>query len=157
MASEPDLGALYSSLCQARLDSAECLMLRHPQCHLDNDLQDLIARCNIAMLIWSAAVDIGSSLMIQEERRIPAGNSSEITSFITRTLAGRFPLLELRTLWRRLVWLHNVQHRADHQPARFVVACRASLEAFATINQLLMPANRLTSMSYEWLGDVGEG
>ena len=156
MASEPDLGALYSSLAQARLNSAESLLLQHPQCHIDNGLRHLIARRDMAMLIWSAAVDIGSSFMIQEEQSTPAGNSREITAFITRTLAGQFPLLELRTLWRGLVWLHNVQHRADHQPARFVLACRSSLYAFSTINHLLMPTNQPLSSSYEWLITVGD-
>ena len=157
MVPESELQVTYSSLSQARLESAMALHRQHPDCDVDEGLEALFARCNIAMLVWSAAVDIGSSLMIQEDRRIPTGNSSEITTFITRTIAGRFPLLELSTLWRRLVWLHNIQHRADHQAVRFAVACRVSLEAFATINQLLIPANQLTPTSYEWLVTVGEG
>ncbi len=161
MASEPDLGAIYSSLSQARLESAEFLMRQHPQCHTNNDLRSLMARCSIAMMIWSAAVDIGSSLMIQEDRRIPSGNSREITSYITHTIAPRSPTLELRTLWGRLLQMHNIQHRADHEVARFVESYTSCHEAFSIINQLLIPANRLAAASYEWLGewarrDMGE-
>lgn len=157
MATEPGIELLYSRLSGARLESAALLLAQYPDCHLDNDIEALITRCNIAMLVWSAAVDIGSSLMIQEDRRLPTGNSSEITTYITRTMARRLPLLDLSTLWRRLVWLHNIQHRADHQAMRFEAACRAALEAFDSINRLLIPANRLTLTSFEWLGDVGEG
>ena len=95
--------------------------------------------------------------MIQDDRRVPTGNSGEITTYITRTIAGRLPFLELSTMWRRLVWLHNIQHRADHQAMRFAIACRESLGTFDSINQLLVPANRLASTYYEWLGNVGEG
>jgi hypothetical protein len=156
MATEPDIQLLYSRLCKARLESAAILHRQHPDCHFDTGIEALIIRCNIAMLVWSAAVDLGSSLMIQEDQRIPTGNSGEITEYITRTMARRLPLLDLSTSWRRPVWLHNIQHRADHQAARFAIACRSSLEAFATINQLLNPVSRLTPTSYDWLATVGE-
>ena len=154
MASEPDLGALYSSLAQARLNSAESLLLQHPQCHIDNGLRHLIARRDMAMLIWSAAVDIGSSLMIQEEKVYPPA----IPEKLQHSLPGHWPASS--PCWNYApcgaVWLHNVQHRADHQPARFLLACRSSLYAFSTINHLLMPTNQPLSSSYEWLITVGD-
>ena len=155
MAAEPGIQSLYSSLSASRLESAGALHRQHPSCHVDTSVEALTTRCNIAMFVWSAAVDIGSSLMIQEDRRTPTGNSSEITAYITQTMARRLPLSDLSTLWRRLVWLHNIQHRADHQAARFPIACRASFEAFATINLLLVPENRLSPTCYEWLAGVG--
>lgn len=156
MATEPGLQATYSSLSESRLESAGILMRQHPDCPSDNGLTALITRCNIAMLVWSAAIDIGASLMIQEARRIPNGNSGEISLYIVRTVASRYPELGLPVLWRRLVQLHNVQHRADHEVQRFASACRTSVEVFERINQLLIPANQLTTLSYEWLVAVGE-
>ena len=157
MAAESGLQVIYSSLSQARLESAGFLLQQHPDCPSDNGLEALITRCNISMLVWSAAIDIGSSLMIQDDQRIPNGNSGEISLYVGRTVAPQYPELGLPFLWQRLVQLHNVQHRADHQLERFASACRTSAEAFARINQLLSPNNRLASASYEWLGSVGEG
>ena len=108
------------------------------------------------MLVWSAGIDIGASLMIQEEQRISGGKSGEITTYISNNIHGNHPELRLRLLWRDLIRLHNIQHRADHQMARFIDSCRASREAFASINRLLVPPNRLASESYEWLATVGE-
>lgn len=156
MESEPGLQAIYSSLSHARLESAGTLLRQHPDCPSDNGLEALITRCNIAMLVWSAAIDIGASLMIQDTLRIPNGISGEISLYIGRTVASRYPELGLPFLWRRLVQLHNVQHRADHEAERFTSACRTSVEAFERINQLLTPASRLTPVSYEWLATVGE-
>ena len=156
MVAVPDLQAAYSKLAQFRLESAGVLFQGNPNCPEDNSIEGLIVRCNIAMLIWSAAIDVGSSLMIQEERRIPVGRSSDIASYVTRNLDANYPELGLRLRWRDLLHLHNIQHRADHEPARFKDSCRSGHEAFASINQLLMPTSRLTSMSYEWLITVGD-
>ena len=147
---------LYSNLSQARLESAGLLHRRRPDCHVDTGMEGITTRCNIAMLVWSAAVDIGSSLMIQEARRLPSGKSSDITTYISRNVDSDFPELGLRLIWRDLIRLHNIQHRADHQASRFTGYCRTSREVFASINELLIPANRLTPTSYEWLVTVGD-
>ena len=156
MATDPGFQWLYSKLSQARLESAGVLHRQHPDCHVDTGLEGIITRCNIAMLVWTAAVDIGSSLMIQEARLLPSGRSSDITNFISKNIDTDFPELGLRLIWRDLIRLHNIQHRADHHASRFTGYCRTSREAFASINQLLVPANRLAPASYEWLGRAGE-
>ena len=109
------------------------------------------------MLVWSGGIDLGATLMIQEDHRIPGGKSGEITAYISNNIHVNHPELRLRLLWRDLIRLHNIQHRADHQMARFIDSCRASREAFASINLLLVPTNRLASESYEWLATVGDG
>ena len=154
MVAESGLQAVYSNLSQSRLESAGILLQLNPNCPSDDGMEGLITRCNIAMLVWSAAVDIGSSLLIQEDHRVPTGNSSEITSYITRTIARQFPSLELPTMWRRLVRLHNVQHRADHPVSRFTDSCRSSHDAFASINQLLDPESKLDPASFNWLSSI---
>lgn len=155
MEAETNLQLVYSILSQNRLDSAGSLLRQNPDCPTDLSLEVTITRCNIAMQVWTAAVDIGSSLMIPEERRIPTGSSREITLYVTRTVARQFPTLDLRTMWRRLLWLHNVQHRADHGIERFVTSCQVSFDAFARINEILAPGSRLAPQTYEWLESVG--
>ena len=138
------------------MESAGALFRENPDCPEENGIENLIVRCNIAMLIWSAAIDIGSSLMIQEERRTPVGRSSDISDYITRDADRNYPEMGLRLCWRDFLHLHNIQHRADHEAARLTISCRSCHRAFASINRLIIPANRLTSASYEWLATVGE-
>ena len=157
MTTETELQGSYLSLAGSRLELAGLIYRQFPDCTIDAGITSVIARSNIAMLVWSAAIDIGSCLMIQEELRIPRGYSTDITIFMTRRVGPKYPEIGLPGLWDDLVQLHNVQHRADHQSGRFSASCRNSHEAFATINQLLVPASRLASESYEWLRDVGNG
>ena len=157
MTTEPELRASYLSLAGSRLELAGIIYRQQPRCTIDAGITSVIARSNIAMLVWSAAIDIGSCLMIQEELRIPRGYSMDITIFMTRRVGPKYPEIGLPGLWDDLVQLHNVQHRADHQSGRFSASCRNSHEAFATINQLLVPASRLAPESYEWLRNVGDG
>ena len=155
MTTESELRASYLSLAEARLELAGLIYRQNPHCTTGTDIASVIARSNIAMLVWSAAIDVGSSLMMQEESQIPRGYSTDITIFMTRTVGPKHPELGLPGLWDDLVQLHNVQHRADHQSARFNASCRNSHEAFATINLLLVPENRLSPTCYEWLAGVG--
>ena len=92
--------------------------------------------------------------MIQEERRVPVGRSSDITAYIVRDADRNHPELGLRLRWRDLLHLHNVQHRADHEVARFTDSCRSCHEAFASINRLLIPPNRLAFESFDWLESI---
>ena len=151
MASEMDLEAIYGNLSQARLETAAAILRQNPNCSSSAGIESVIARCNIAMLIWSAAIDIGSSLMIQEEQRTSVGRSSEITAFITKDMDKKHPDLGLRLQWRGFLHLHNIQHRADHQMTRFADSCRSCYRAFVSINSLLIPANRLALDSFRWM------
>ncbi len=156
MATERNLQASYVRLARARLESAGFLLQSNPRCQFDTGIDSVISRCNIAMLLWSSAVDAGSCLLIQEEQRTPSGISTEITTFITRRVDPLYPNMMLPTLWDRLVQLHNIQHRADHQVTRFVDSCRVAYQGFASINQLLTPANKLPVESYGWLQSMRE-
>ena len=157
MEAEPDIQLIFSKLCQARLETAGYILEQHPACSEEAGSEAVIARCNIAMLLWSAAVDAGSSLMIQESQRRPNGNSSEVTVFVVQETDSIHPDLRLKTLWRRLVQLHNIQHRADHQPNRFSVACRVAYQAFDALNSLLTPEHRFPTGSYGWLAEFDSG
>jgi len=155
MGAEASIQSTYSRLCQARLETAALLLEQRPACHVESGIDAVIARCNIAMLLWSAAVDAGSSLMVQESQRRPSGNSSEITIFIAQETDSIHPELRLKTLWRRLVQLHNIQHRADHQSTRFLLACGISYQAFEALNFLLAPEHRFPAESFAWLAEFG--
>ena len=128
MATESGLQAVYTNLAQSRLESAGILFQKNPNCSEDNGIEGKIVRCNIAMFIWSAAIDIGSSLMIQEARRTPVGHSGDISAYIARDADRNYPELGLRLRWRDLLRLHNIQHRADHEVARFTDSLKAAMK-----------------------------
>ena len=78
------------------------------------------------MMIWSAAIDLGSILLLQETQTTPTGRSPQISQFITRILHPQLPQLRLNVAWSILVQLHNIQHRGGHDPIRFGTAAAAA-------------------------------
>ena len=151
---DPDLAAQYRARCQARLETAGLLLQRYASCQFDLSSQADIARSNIGMLIWSAAIDLASCIMLSETTDTPNGNSPEVTRFITRTMRDRYPHLGLPLSWGWLAQLHNVQHRAEHQAERFREASIRAYPGFATLNWLLPAGKRITPQSYCWLNRV---
>ena len=151
---QPDLTILYRTRTTARLQSAGLLLNNNPACQFDATPDADIARSNIGMTIWSAAIDLGSVLLLQEQQSTPTGRSPQITQFITRVLHQQYPQLSLNVAWSILVQLHNIQHRGGHPPNRFGIAAAAARRSIAVLNHLLLPTNRIDPRSYNWLARV---
>ena len=153
---QPDLTNLYRTRTQARLAEAG-LLLRHNPWYQFNTTPDAdLTRSNIGMMIWSAAIDLGSILLIQERQSQPTGRSPQISQFITKDLHQQYPHLSLNVAWSILVQLHNIQHRGGHDPIRFGIAAIAARRSIAVLNHLLLPANYIDPRSYNWLARVRE-
>ena len=151
---QPDLTNLYRTRTEARLQSAGLSLRNNPSCQFTTTPEADLARSNIGMMIWSAAIDFGSVLLLQEQQPTPTGRSPDISRFITRVLHQQHPQLKLDVAWSILVQLHNIQHRGGHDPIRFGTAAAAARWSIAVLNHLLLPANRIDPMSYSWLGRV---
>lgn len=151
---QPDLIGLYKHRANARLESAGFLLKNNPGCQFNTSPSAELSRSNIGMTIWSAAIDVGSVLMLQERGTEPTGRSPEISRFITRDLDQQHPHLTLSTAWSALVQLHNIQHRAGHERARFSTATRAAYRSLAILNYLLEKGNQIDPRSYGWLARV---
>ena len=151
---QPNLAALYRTRTEARLEAAGLLLTNNPAFQFDAADNADLARSNAGMMIWSAAIDQGSALLIQERRTIPTGRSPQISQFITRDLHSQHPALGLDVAWSMLLQLHNIQHRAGHPPARFATAATAARRSFAVLNHLLHPASQIDPRSYSWLARV---
>ena len=151
---QPDLTNLYRTRTQARLQSAGLLMRNNPSCQFEATPEADLERSNIGMMIWSAAIDLGSVLMLQEAQTTPTGRSPQISQFITRILHPQLPQLRLNVAWSILVQLHNIQHRGRHDPIRFGTAAAEARWSIAILNHLLLPANQIDPKSYNWLARV---
>ena len=123
---QPDLTNLYRTRTEARLQSAGLLLRNNPSCQFEATPEADLARSNIGMMIWSAAIDLGSILLLQETQTTPTGRSPQISQFITRILHPQLPQLRLNVAWSILVQLHNIQHRGGHDPIRFGTAAAAA-------------------------------
>ena len=148
---EADLIHVYRTRAQTRLETAGSSLQRHPECQFELGMDSDLTRSDIAMRVWSAAVDIGSALMLQETHMIPNGRSTEITQFVSRTLHRQKPLMGFNVLWSTLVQLHNIQHRGYHDLSRFRSVARDANRSVSALNWALHPNNRLAPESYGWL------
>lgn len=151
---QPNLIPLYRDRATARLESAGFLLRNTPECQFSTTGEGDLARSNIGMTIWSAAIDVGSALLLQETGTEPRGQSPEISRFVTRVLDQQHPDLNLSLAWSVLVQLHNIQHRGGHDRARFATATVAARRSFAVLNYLLQSVHKTTPGAYSWLGRV---
>ncbi len=150
----PDLTNLYKTRAAARLSQAGLLLRNNPAHQFTTTPDADLARSDIGMMIWSASIDLGSILLIQERQIQPTGRSPQISQFITRDLHQQHPLLSLNVAWSMLVQLHNIQHRAGHSPSRFATAATEARRSIAALNYLLQSPNRIDPGSYSWLARV---
>ena len=88
---QPDLTNLYRTRTEARLTGAGLLLRNNPSCQFEATPEADLARSNIGMMIWSAAIDLGSILLLQEEQTTPTGRSPQISQLITRVLHQQHP------------------------------------------------------------------
>lgn len=105
---------------------------------------------DVAMLVWSAGVDVASALM-RLDGRSNLGTSSRRWRFITGILHTAHPEKELRTGWGYLARLHNFQHNLDMPQVQFEIDCRGSGRLIAELNELLPEGLRLPPDNYDWL------
>ena len=153
---QPDLTNLYKTRAAARLETAGLLLRDNPACQFTTAQEADLARSDIGMMIWSAAIDLGSILLLQERQTEPTGRSPQVSQFITRDLHQQHPRLSLDVAWSILVQLHNIQHRAGHAPSRFGRAATAARRSIAVLNHLLHRGNQIDPRSYSWLARVRE-
>ena len=151
---QPNLISLYRERASARLESAGFMLRNNPAYQFVTTPDGDLARSNIGMTIWSAAIDVGSILLLQENGTVPSGRSPEISRFITRVLDQQHPELNLSLAWSILIQLHNIQHRAGHDRARFTMAATAARRSFAVLNHLLHAGHRIDAGAYSWLARV---
>ena len=109
---------------------------------------------DVAMLVWSAGVDIASALM-RLDGRSNLGTSSRRWRYVTVTLHTAYPERKLRTGWGYLSRLHNFQHNLDMPQAQFEIDCRGSGQLIHNLNELLPDGLRLPPYTYAWLLTVG--
>ena len=150
----PDLISLYRERASARLESAGFLLRSNPSRPFSTAPDGDLARSNIGMTIWSAAIDIGSILLLRENGTEPSGRSPEISRFITKVLHQQHLELNLRLAWSVLTQLHNIQHRGRHAQSRFATATTAARRSFTVLNHLLHGVHQIDPGAYSWLGRV---
>ena len=109
---------------------------------------------DVAMLVWSAGIDVISALMLLDGETT-LSTSTQRRLYLRNTLDIAYPHLELRDGWRHLARLHNFQHNLDLPQAQFEAACRGSGKLIAELNELLPYELRLPSESYRWLVEAG--
>ena len=113
-----------------------------------------IELANVAMLVWSAGIDLISVHMLLDGE-LGLGTSVSRRRFLTNRMVPANRHLQLRIGWHALARLHNFQHNLDQSEAGFAASCRDSTLLFAGLNGLLPTALRLQSGAYGWLDDVG--
>ena len=109
---------------------------------------------DVAMLVWSAGVDVSSALMLVNGER-DIGTSSSRRRYVTGDLHAVYPDKELRSAWGNIARLHNFQHNLDMPQEQFEIDCRGSGWLITELNELLPDGLRLPPYTYAWLLTVG--
>ena len=109
---------------------------------------------DVAMLVWSAGIDIISVLMLLDGQT-NLGTSTNRRNYLKQNLDSAHPHLDLWGIWRQLARLHNFQHNLDMPQAEFESACHSSGQLINELNELLPDGFRLPPDTYTWLLTVG--
>ena len=137
----------YLLMARRRLDqAADCQSAIQGQTY-DAVFAEL---ADLAMLVWSAGIDILSALM-RLDGYTRMGDSNARRRFLYDRLAARHPQIQLQNRWPYLAQLHGFQHNADLSETRFRTACFETAELFGALNTLLPEPLRLPAASYAWL------
>ena len=137
----------YIRSARRRLDSAADLYREASARHYDDAFLEL---ADVAMLVWSAGIDVLSALMLFDGRP-DLGTSSQRHHYLRFQLYRRHPQRDLRMGWGHLAQLHSFQHNLDLPQGSFVGACRHSSRLFRELNDLLPSVFRLPDDAYAWL------
>ena len=113
-----------------------------------------IEMANVAMLVWSAGIDlISAHILLNGETGL--GTSVSRRRFLTNRILPAHRHLRLRIGWRGLSQLHSFQHNLNLSEAEFASNCSDSNLMFVGLNSLLPGPLRLSSGAYGWLAEVG--
>ncbi len=113
-----------------------------------------VEMANVAMLVWSAGIDLISVHMLLNGDR-GLGTSASRRRYLLNRIVPANGQLRLEIGWRGLLRLHNFQHNLDLSVAEFAANCRDSALFFEDLNGLLPARLRLESDAYGWLSEVG--
>lgn len=108
---------------------------------------------DVAMLVWSAGIDVISALMLLDGQT-NLGTSTNRRNYLRQNLDFAHPHRDLWGRWRYLARLHNFQHNLDMPQSQFEPACRGSGQLIFELNGLLPESLRLSPESYAWLVDA---
>lgn len=109
---------------------------------------------NVAMLVWSAGIDLISAHMLLNGEEILGTSAGRRRYLRRRILSAEWPI-ELQSGWSGLSRLHNFQHNLDMSEAEFAANCDDSAQMLVGLNSLLPDSFQLPSHSYGWLAEVG--
>lgn len=109
---------------------------------------------DVAMLVWSAGIDVISALMLLDGQA-NLGTSTNRRNYLRQNLDLAHPHRDLWSSWRFLARLHNFQHNLDMPRAQFVPACQGSGQLIRELNELLPEGMRLPTEAYDWLLEAG--
>ena len=113
----------------------------------------LVEMANVAMLVWSAAIDLTSAHMLLDGET-SLGTSVSRRRFFTNRILPVIRSTRLQSDWRTLARLHGFQHNLDLSETGFADNCRNSARLLSDLNGLLPAALRLPPNAYDWLGEV---
>lgn len=113
-----------------------------------------VEMANVAMLVWSAGIDLVSVHMLLNGEPVLGTSAGRRRYLRGRIRSAEWPR-HLRTGWNGLVRLHNFQHNLSMVESDFADDCRLSAQTLASLNSLLPATLRLSPDSYGWLAEVG--
>ena len=112
-----------------------------------------IEMANVAMLVWSAGVDLISvHMLLDGETNL--GTSASRRRHLRNRLVPANRRLQLWAGWRGLSRLHSFQHNLQLGEAEFASNCHNSTLLFAGLDGLLSAPLRLAPDAYAWLDEV---
>ena len=113
-----------------------------------------VEMANVAMLVWSAGIDVISlHMLLSGETGL--GTSVTRRRYFSNRILPPLRSRRLQAGWQALARLHNFQHNLDLSEAEFAVNCHASASLFTDLSGLLPAPLRLPSDAYGWLAEVG--
>ena len=112
-----------------------------------------IELANVAMLAWSAGIDLISvHMLLNGERGL--GSSASRRRYLLNRIVPANKQLRLEIGWRGLTRLHSYQHNLHLSEAEFATNCRDSALLFAGLDSLLPTPLQLPPDAYGWLAEV---
>ena len=113
-----------------------------------------IEMANVAMLVWSAGIDLISVHMLLDGERDLGTSASRRRYLLNRIVPGNRSL-QLRAGWGGLSRLHSFQHNLHLSQAEFAANCRDGNLIIAGLDSLLSTPLWLAPDVYGWLAEVG--
>ena len=113
-----------------------------------------IEMANVAMLVWSAGIDLISvHMLLDGETNL--GTSVSRRRYLRNRIEPANQTLRLEMGWKGIARLHGFQHNLHLSEAAFAATCHDSTLLFAGLNDLLPATLRLPPDAYAWLDEVG--